>query len=290
MSVALTVVLFAQFLNPIEKSCVPIKSPDGRYVHWFSDYGMYCATDRPKPAPKVRYHRFFVSRIDKMGTQLAFSGKYSADLTKPLAPLTLTYHDGRFRARAIELFPLDDPPKRPAPLKPPVPSLALHRKYRPKQPVPGEMNNEIEAFEREGDRVWFGNSFYDAEGLSGVGALGTYHRKTRKFEFFYLPEIVNWSVSALRLVGPDVWVALAGRPEGAFYGGGVLRIHRETKSVRRYPIQGYISGIALFGQDLFFATDHGVYRLENLEKLWHITVEPSRQSPHAVAIREVVVR
>lgn len=97
---------------------------------------------------------------------------------------------------------------------------------------PLEIENRIGPYEMEGSRLWFASTFYDGEGMSGLGAIGTFDAGTRKYEMSFFPEIVCWPGSALRLDGDDVWVGLARRPGGAVYGGGLLRYNRKMHSAR----------------------------------------------------------
>src|ERR1019366_3059973 len=74
----------------------------------------------------------------------------------------------------------------------PVPSMALHRKMRSDEPAPLEIENDIGPSLLAGTTIWFANSFYDGEGTSGVGALGSFDVRTHKYEMRYLPEITHW--------------------------------------------------------------------------------------------------
>jgi hypothetical protein len=66
----------------------------------------------------------------------------------------------------------------------------------------------IGPYQVEGDRLWFGNQYYDGEGDSGVGAFGYFDMSRREYHLFSPPEIARWEVSAL-LVEPDaVWLPL----------------------------------------------------------------------------------
>ena len=93
--------------------------------------------------------------------------------------------------------------------------MALNRKLLPEKQAPGEIENEIGPYALAGAKLWFANSFYDSEGVSGVGAIGTFDFAARKYEMRYLPEIAPWSGSAMLLDGDDLWFGLMRRPEGA---------------------------------------------------------------------------
>ena len=64
-----------------------------------------------------------------------------------------------------------------------------------------------------GERFWFGKTFYDGEGMTGVGGFGYFDPEERKYVVFFLPEIAPWSASALLVEEKDVWLGLVGHPE-----------------------------------------------------------------------------
>lgn len=140
------------------------------------------------------------------------------------------------------------------------------------------------AFDR--DKLWFANTFYDGEGTSGVGAIGTFHVATRKYEMRYLPEIARWSGSALLHDGDDLWIGLSRRPEGATYGGGLLRYNTQTGAVRTYPVTDLISFIDRVQDALYLGTSHGVYMLRE-DKLTQLRFEPDADSRLVMLMRDV---
>jgi hypothetical protein len=78
--------------------------------------------------------------------------------------------------------------------------------------------------------IWFTNNFYDGEGTSGVGAVGAFDVRTRRFEMRYLPEIAAWSGSAISLDGEGLWIGLMRQPEGAAFSGGLLHYNPGDQS------------------------------------------------------------
>jgi hypothetical protein len=75
-------------------------------------------------------------------------------------------------------------------------------------PDAAEMNEAIGPHQLEGDRLWFGKSFYNSEGLTGVGGFGYFDANARSWKIYSPAEIQRRSVSAI-LVEPDsVWLAL----------------------------------------------------------------------------------
>jgi hypothetical protein len=138
---------------------------------------------------------------------------------------------------------------------------------------PNEIENRIGPVDMDGKTLWFASTFNDGEGWSGLGAIGTFDAAARKYEMRYLPEIARWSGSALRLDGDDVWVGLSCQPEGAVFGGGLLRYNCKTRAVRTYPVKDVIYTIDRAGDALFLGTSHGLYMLRG-EALTQYRFEP----------------
>ena len=119
------------------------------------------------------------------------------------------------------------------------------------------MNVEIGPRQISGGTLWFGETFYDGEGMTGVGGFGYFDPAERKFKVYSPPEIADWSVTAI-LVEPDVvWLALARHGEWGGSGGGLLRFDRGTEKVEMLELRDIAGTIARVGDRLLIATDFG---------------------------------
>jgi len=105
------------------------------------------------------------------------------------------------------------------------------------------IGEEIGAYQVVDGRVWLGKRFYDGEGSTGVGALGYFDIAQQKFVFLDIPEIVDWSVSAILVESQTVWAGLQNNPEGASRSGGLLRHDMKTSSIHIYPVEDLIQTI-----------------------------------------------
>jgi hypothetical protein len=107
------------------------------------------------------------------------------------------------------------------------------------------------AYQLEGDKIWFGKSFYDGEGCRGVGAFGYFDTSTRSYTLFSPPEVVSYEVSAI-LVQPDtVWLGLDEFIEDiSTFPGGLVRWDRATQKAQRYPLEFVIQNIQIEGDSL----------------------------------------
>ena len=168
----------------------------------------------------------------------------------------------------------------------PIPPMALDRKVLPDKQAPLEIENDIGPFVLDRNKIWFASTFYDAEGVSGVGAIGSFDITTRQYEMRYLPEIAPWSGSAILLDGADLWIGLMRRPEGADYGAGLLRYNTRTGAVAKYPVADYIHTIDRLGDTLYCGTSHGLYTLRG-SKVTQLRFEPDGQGKLVMVPREV---
>lgn len=169
---------------------------------------------------------------------------------------------------------------------PPVPSMNFYRKMLPGKQPPAEMWSDIGPFVLNSGKIWFASTFYDGEGVSGVGAIGTFDLAARKYQMRYLPEIAGWSGSAIRLDGDQLWIGLVHHPEGADFGGGLLGYNIKTGSATMYAFRDVINTIDRLGDALYCGTSDGVYVLRD-RKLIQLRFEPNEQGKLIMVTREV---
>jgi hypothetical protein len=168
----------------------------------------------------------------------------------------------------------------------PIPTMALHRKLLPGKQAPGEIGNDIGPFVLDGNKIWFANTFYDSEGASGVGAIGSFDISTRQWGMRYLPEIAPWSGSAILLDDGNLWIGLMRRPEGSDYGAGLLRYNIAAGAVAKYPVTDYIYTINRLGDTLYCGTSHGLYTVRG-DKVTQLRFEPDDKGKLIMVPREV---
>jgi hypothetical protein len=121
-----------------------------------------------------------------------------------------------------------------------------------------EIAEEIGPHQVESGRLWFGKSFYDEEGATGVGGFGYFDPATVSYHLFAPPEIAAWSVSAI-LVEPDcVWLALYLRGEYGNYPGGLMRWDRNTSTVRRWDMAWIATSMERAGDTVYMGTTDGI--------------------------------
>ena len=155
---------------------------------------------------------------------------------------------------------------RPAPKEiPPLPrttytQFAVARPERVKNGYGPEskIEDSIGPWQRDGERIWFGKSFYDGEGYTGVGGFGYYDVATRKLRLFVPPEVVDWSVSAIDAAEDAVWLGLVRGGEWGGSSGGLLRFDRASETVRVVRIGDICGGLVRAGSGLLAATDFGI--------------------------------
>jgi hypothetical protein len=283
--------------------------PDSVSLHFYSDYGIYegglkyfYELSGGKPALKIRFGKlglrssevrnrgliYTVSELDKIGQIAIEPGRDGS-----LPSFAVTKVPVPAYPESPEPRPMRLPDGRSAVIKDkiavsisgtsgrneshvvPVPTIELYRRLRPSDPAPGEIQNGIGPHLLEGPLIWFANNFYDGEGTSGVGAIGSFDSRTNQFKMRYLPEIVRWSGSAIRLDGDDIWVGLMRQPEGSAYSGGLLRYNRITGAVMTWRVPDYIYTIDRVGDAIYCGTSEGLYILR-AGAITHLRFEPDR--------------
>jgi hypothetical protein len=117
----------------------------------------------------------------------------------------------------------------------------------------------------EGDKLWFGKTFYDGEGNSGVGGFGYFDASDRQYHLFVPPELADYSVSAIRVEPDAVWMGIFQFGE---YGGapaGVLRYDRQTQATRKYELPDAVYGLTVSGNRILAPTSSGIAVIEGDE-------------------------
>jgi hypothetical protein len=125
-----------------------------------------------------------------------------------------------------------------------------------------------------GSRIWFGKTFYDGEGTTGVGGLGYFDTGASRYTMLPLAQMAGWSTSALLIESDVIWAALVGYPEGEAYGGGLIRYDVKSRRTRSYPTDQVISQIFRFQDRLLLTSRNGAYQLKD-NTLFGYRVEPN---------------
>lgn len=111
----------------------------------------------------------------------------------------------------------------------------------------------------DGERLWFGKTFYDSEGFSGIGGLGYFDAGDRQFHIFTSPLVAEGAVSALSVGRDAVWASLVSNGEWGNSGEGLVRFDRATETFQRVDIGSGIGYQFLSAGDrLILTTDIGL--------------------------------
>lgn len=294
------------------------------YLHFYSDYGLYQGSVKyifdlagGKPPVKIHYDILALTSISRDSGKLSYSASFGQErhATIIVAPReselpsyqivegTHSPEPGpgepavlRGPGGEVVLVENTTPPgqeHRPSiifvdnkPFPAPIPTIDFYRQTLPQKQPPGEMESDIGPFVQSGDRIWFATMFYDGEGVSGIGAVGTFDIASRKYEMRYLPEIASWSGSAILLDGDDLWIGLKRRPEGADIGGGLLRYGTAAGTVHTFAIPDVIFTIDRVGDAIYCGTSHGLYILRG-DRITQLRFEPDETGQLVMIPREV---
>jgi hypothetical protein len=241
-------------------------------LFWADDYGfgdyvkLFFNSGAKRVVKRIEFKDTALSQVAAVEWQRAvgFSAELLAELQKPVEPMPL-----------------------PSAL-PPLPQSTYDEfaRARPQRVRNGyvrgtKIEEEVVASFNSGNRVWFGKSFYDGEGISGVGAIGYFDRTTNKYTLLRIPEVVNSSVSYLVVEGELIWAGLVVHPEAADDSAGLLVHDMKTASTRIYPVTDVISKIVRGPDGLYVMTTNGLYVLKGQQLTRH-RVEPDFNGKPAI--------
>src|SRR6185436_2822157 len=126
-----------------------------------------------------------------------------------------------------------------------------------------------------GSRIWFGKSFYDGEGHTGVGGFGYFDTTTSRYTMLLVRGIADWSVSALMVEEDAAWIGLVGNPEGEPYGGGLLRYDFKSRTSQRFPTAEVVYQIVRWTDRVYVSTRNGAYQVKGTTLTRRYRVEPN---------------
>jgi hypothetical protein len=152
------------------------------------------------------------------------------------------------------------------------------------RPNQAEMNEEIGPHQLEGGRLWFGKTFYNSEGSTGVGGFGYFDAATATYRLYSPPEIQRWSVSAILVEANCVWMALYRRGEYGNNSGGLLRWDRETAQVRSFAIPDVLTSIAPAGDIIYLGATDGIVVLHG-DRITSYFVDRTAAGRYIIAAR-----
>jgi hypothetical protein len=130
------------------------------------------------------------------------------------------------------------------------------------------------AFQIDSSRIWFGKTFYDGEGASGVGGAGYFDTVKSTYTFLKIPEMAAWSVSSMLAEDQIVWIGLVGHPEGMDYSGGLLRHDLKTGQTKKYPIDDVVLRVKRWNNRIYVATAGGAWVIEGDRLISRFMAEP----------------
>ena len=172
----------------------------------------------------------------------------------------------------------------------PQPSYKLFRKFRPERVEDGysekytTLETEIGASQLDGGKIIFGLGFYDGEGTTGVGGIGSFDLHSKKFEVTYLKDIADSSVYSM-LVEPDsIWLGLGGQPEGAVYSDGMAKIKRQDNSIVLYKVPNLVNTIVRVGRAIYAGTSEGVVVIGEDGSIENIKLSINKEGGYSAVI------
>jgi hypothetical protein len=142
------------------------------------------------------------------------------------------------------------------------------------------IGEHIGPWQIDGERLWFGKTFYDGEGNTGVGGFGYFDSVEKKFRIYAPAEIAGWSVSAILVEPETVWLALASNGEYGTSAGGMIVFDRRTQQIEKFDVPDVATSIARVGEHLVLATAFGPAVLDQGQVRRYFVDETSDGRPY----------
>lgn len=129
---------------------------------------------------------------------------------------------------------------------------------------------EIGAFDVRDGQLWFGVSFYDGEGISGVGGWGRFDPRENRYEMHWGSPVADASVTAMVHDGEALWFGLARRREWTIQGAGLAVLTLSDGTTRRFDVPGVVDVLCPVDGVLWVGTREGLFRLHDgtVEPIW----------------------
>ncbi len=105
--------------------------------------------------------------------------------------------------------------------------------------------------------LWFGKTFYDGEGTTGLGGIGLIDDSG--LQMLRIPELFDWSVSDMLVEPATIWVGLVRHGEAPDDGGGLVEYSRRTRRARIHRVSGIINAITRVDDAIFVDASYGLY-------------------------------
>jgi hypothetical protein len=136
------------------------------------------------------------------------------------------------------------------------------------------LEEEPGPYQIAGSRIWFGKTFYDGEGNSGVGGLGYFDTMTSQYAFLPVSGLADWSVSAILIEEDAAWIGLVNRGEGEDDGGGLIRYDFKSGISRRVLTEEMVHHIVRWKDRVYVVTKNGAYLVQENRLVKRYRVEP----------------
>ena len=149
---------------------------------------------------------------------------------------------------------------------PPNPSYEQFAKLRPQRVAQGygkdtRFVNEIGPWQQVGRRIWFGTTFYDGEGWSGVGGIGYLDLDRRAYTMMWTAGSTDASASAISVDHGSATVGLARNCEcDDVEGSGAATFIFEKSLTLPMNIPGVTTAIGRAGGSLVLLSTKGLYQ------------------------------
>ncbi|MDH4227459.1 MAG: hypothetical protein OEV59_06870 [Deltaproteobacteria bacterium] len=135
-------------------------------------------------------------------------------------------------------------------------------------------------------KMWFGTSFYNSEGEVSVSSIGNFDFEEMQYDVWYDKLFSPYSITALHVLGDDIWAAASVRSDEAEYPVAVLKLKYKKGGKIIFEPDYNIWGIGEYKGVLFFEADDGMYVLAD-RRLYRVLAAKDKEGKYKIYIQEI---
>lgn len=144
-----------------------------------------------------------------------------------------------------------------------------------------EINGEMASFQELDGRIWFCTNAYGGEGACGMGALGYYDMKEKKFEIYY-SSLTSIGCSTLMAEKGKIWIGLQGSPISK----GLAAFDTSSKNIAVYDVPEVINTIRKVGDSMIMGTENGIFELSGGGKVYSLGPRINKDGEYQLNLSE----
>lgn len=154
----------------------------------------------------------------------------------------------------------------------PQPKLDFVMKQRP-HALGDTAEHLIGPYWVEDDKIWFGLSYAENDGYTGIGGIGYFDLNSKNYYINYLKEIIDWSSSAIYKDGDLIYLGASTMSDDYVIPGGIFRYNLKSSELNIYRIPSFTYNIYKHDGKFYIGANNGFYILTNYS-IYFVAIHP----------------